>query len=798
MIDIKSKSKIHLHWKVNPYDYSKEKCDMLAVKTSKKYKIPKDRIKVIPDFVINDAESDSMDFTSDVIQNIQDPSFQVKLFKDYLDMNNVEGYDFELIKQIDSEINGQIDYQIYDKYRRYSIKWVRWDNFLSYGADNYLDFSSLNGLVLLSGEPLNQSGKTTMSVDLLHFLLFGKTAKAATQDKIFNKHLKEATNVVVEGCINIDGCDYIIKRTLTRPQQSKRSDKSKTTQKVEYYRLTNGSLDELEEYTDNYQEENSIKTNKVIKEAIGRESDFDLIMSVTESTLDELVRKKEAERGRLLSRWIGLLPIEEKDTVARETFNTSIKPKLASNQYNEADLTQEISAFEVKTKECLDENKGLVKENKALEKEIGTLEKTKETLMSSKQSVDNTLLKIDITTLKTKIDNNVADGKRKNEEVKMLDAEITKIGEVEFSAELFDEKYKRLSTMNNEIGILGEQYKNLVKQVEQLKKSEICPTCGRKLDGVDNSKKIIEIEKEVAETEKKGKEKRHEVDALSREIEKLKSDRDLYHKKSQMMMKKSALEVNVEKLRNEYKDNIAIMKEYERNSAAIDKNNKIDIEVRNTITIISDKRQNRDINLSKISSNEANIKYYKEQIDGRKVLIKKLKEEEHLIKNWKIYLELVGKNGISKMVLRKTLPIINARLSELLCDVCDFEVEVAMTHKNDVMFYIVKDGVYSDLSSGSGFELTAAALALRAVLGEMSTIPKCSYVTYDEVWGRVSKENYENMRRLLEKISKSFDAVLLISHIDDIKEWCNTNIVVKKENNISKIVVNNSVMSENV
>ena len=80
---------------------------------------------------------------------------------------------------------------------------------------------------------------------------------------------------------------------------------------------------------------------------------------------------------------------------------------------------------------------------------------------------------------------------------------------------------------------------------------------------------------------------------------------------------------------------------------------------------------------------------------------------------------MVGKNGISKMVLRKTLPIINARLAQLLSDVCDFDVEVAINNKNDVMFNLIKDGVVSDLSSGSGFERTCASLALRLVLGQI-------------------------------------------------------------------------------
>ena len=243
MIDVKSKSKINIHWKVSPYDFSKEKLNSLIAKASKKYEIPKDRIKVIPEFIISNDGSGDIALATDIIQNIQDPQFQLKLFQDYLNVNKITDYDFELIKKIDSEINAQIDYQVYDKYRRYSIKWIKWSNFLSYGEDNFFDFTSIKHLVLLSGEPANQSGKTTFAIDLLHFLLFGKTTKVATQDKIFNKHIPEAINAVVEGCINIDGVDYVIKRTLSRPALDKRTSKSKTTQKVEYYKVV-GSNEE--------------------------------------------------------------------------------------------------------------------------------------------------------------------------------------------------------------------------------------------------------------------------------------------------------------------------------------------------------------------------------------------------------------------------------------------------------------------------------------------------------------------------------------------------------------------------
>lgn len=788
MIQIKEKSKVNIHWNVSPYDYSKEMEKSIIAKFSKKYSLPKERIKVIPEFLMVDEEGEKISINTDIIQNIQDPQFQIKLFEAYLKANNISNYDFELIKKIDAEINGKIDYQVYDKYRRYSIKWIRWDNFLSYGTSNYFDFTTINGLTSLSGQ--NQVGKTTLSIDLIHFLLFGKTSKVPTQDKIFNKHLPQATTVTVEGCINIDGIDYIIKRTLTRPALERRSEKSKTIQKVEYYKVVGDNREELEEYDiENQQEENGIQTNKAIKEAIGIESDFDLIMSVTDATLDDLVNKKEADRGRLLSRWIGLLPLEEKDKLAREKFNSEVKPMLLSNRYNEETLMQEIEAFNLTIKNLEEENKKYKKENNTLNKEIETLEKNRETLLSSKAVIDQNILKVDIITLNRKIQENIFEGKKKKEEIENINKEFKMIGEVDFSVEEYDNLQANLTKVSNEIAVIGERYKNIEHNITHLKSSEICPTCHRKLDNVDNSKRIEELTKELNDTLENGKKNRKLQEELTSKLEKLKKDRENFNKKNNLTIKKAALEVNVEKLRNEYQENNNLKKEYEKNSEAIDKNNSIDIQIRNNDVFIRDKRNTKEMNTSYISRNEADIKNHKKQVEDRREVIKKLNEEEKLIRNWKIYLELVGKNGISKMVLRKTLPIINAKLSKLLSDVCDFDVEVSINQKNDVMFYLIKDGVYSDLSSGSGFELTASGIALRSVLSELSTIPKMNGVTFDEIWGRVSKDNYDNMKVLLEKVAKDFDWVFLISHNQEVYDMCDNHISVVKENNISKVVL---------
>ena len=789
MIELGSKARVLVNWNVSMYDYSKDKEKEIISKISKKYSIPKEKIRVSPQFLTVGENGEDLSVTTEIIQNIQDPMFQQKLFKEYLSLNDIKDYDFERISAIDAEINAKIDYQVYDKYRRYCVKWVKWDNFLSYGSDNFFDFTKMKGLVLLSGEPANQSGKTTFAIDLLHFLLYGKTTKVDTLAKVFNKHIPNATQVLVEGCITIDGEDYIIKRTITRPALSKRSAKSKVSQKVEYYKIIGDTQTELEEYVDNQQEENSVQTNKVIKEAIGRESDFDLIMSISETTLDELVKKKEAERGRLLSRWIGLLPIEEKEALAREKFNSEIKPSLISNLYSSASVTEERDAFLMRIETLTKDNAKLDEENKKTDTTIANLEQTKQTLSNAKKGIDTELAKIDIATLSKQMEECLIQGKTKKNEHDNIVKELKELENIEFSIEEYESTQKTLNEATTRLAVLGEKYSSTKQQIEKLKKSEYCPTCGRKLDNVDNSSMIETLSKELSSIGEDGRKAREEYNALSKQMEELKNKRLKYEERNKIEVKQAALELNLERLRSEYKDLASKKKEYEKNSEAIDKNNEIELQIRNTDELIRSNRECFQNNLQIIARNKSDVESYKGEIKKREDILKRIAEEEKLVKNWKIYLDLVGKNGITKMVLRKALPIINAQLVQLLSDVCDFDIEVAINSKNDVVFNLIKDGVRSDLNSGSGFELTASALALRAVLADMSTIPRMCGVVLDEVWGRVARDNYDNMRHLIEKISKSYEWMFLISHLNEVKDWCESNVVVTKENNISKIAM---------
>jgi DNA repair exonuclease SbcCD ATPase subunit len=149
---------------------------------------------------------------------------------------------------------------------------------------------------------------------------------------------------------------------------------------------------------------------------------------------------------------------------------------------------------------------------------------------------------------------------------------------------------------------------------------------------------------------------------------------------------------------------------------------------------------------------------------------------------------MIGKDGISKMVLRNTLPIINSELNRLLGDVSDFRVEIVMNDKNDIDFLLIRDNIITKLSAASGLEKTQSALALRVILGNLSKLSKPPFILLDEVLGTVAKENYDDMKKLYDKITEYFKFVLHICHLPELVDWHNGGIItVKKENNISSL-----------
>ena len=783
-IDIGSKAKVVVKWNVHQSNYTKELEKSIISLMAQKYGISEKNIRVETNYT---ALNECGVITSDDAKSIHDPKFQQELMKEFIKINNIENVDFDEILKIDSQINSLIDYDSYNKSKRYEIKWVKWDNFLSYGPDNFFNFTNLHGLVLLNGEPANKSGKSTFAYDLIHFLLFGKTNtnKAKTLGELFNNYLPDKRTLNVEGCINIDGEDYIIRRTLTRPATGK---KSKTiTNKVEYFKVDeNGNETILPE--NNEVGASTTATSKIIKEALGNESDFDLIISANAKDLDSLITLTETEKGRLLSKWIGLSIIEDKDVKAREKWNKEISIGRYSDMYNATQLENDIKTLS----DNIAENEKLIcsnndKINSCINR-IVEHNKTRDSLLAAKPTIDDSLLKIDSTTLQNRIEALINEGKIKNAEAENVTKEINDIGVIEYSEDEYISLKKENNNLISAMAELRVNINNLKEKNTALRKSEYCPTCHRKLDGVDYSISITANEVNIEEFTKQGiafKKRSDEITALMTEIE---NKRVLANRKNKLELKLAAINTEIASKRLEYKEKSQLLKDITKNIEAITINSKLDADINVVnVSIATEEKLKSNLERENISLSEE-INSNKQTIALRKTYLLKIEEERKVEKNWKLYLQMIGKDGISKMVLRNTLPIVNNELNRLLGDVCDFKVEIVMNDKNDIEFLLLRDDTVTKLSAASGLEKTQAALALRVVLGNMSKLSKPPFILLDEVLGTVAKENYDDMKKLYDKITEYFSYILHITHIADIVDWHSGGVItVKKENNISSL-----------
>ena len=758
----------------------------IVAKIAKKHNVPPAKVRfTTKKMYVDGTDCQDNALNAEMIDNIHDPKFHQKLFKDYIEQNGVKDYNWEEILNIDSRVNALINYDMYEKGRRFELKYAKWSNFLSYGEDNFFDFTKLSGIVLLKGDPANKSGKSTFAYDVIHFALFGKTrsGKADKFSELFNNYRPQARELFVEIGIVIDGEYYIIRRTLTKPDPKKKT--KQISNSVVYYRVNSAGENEELNDTDNMQGVSTTKTTKAIKEAIGSEEDFDRIISANAKDLDDLISMKDTDRGRVLARWIGLLPLEDKEAKAKDMWAKTCVGRLC-DIYDRETLKTEIDGLNEENAESaatIERNKEKIQENK---EHLESDTKNKDILLSSKQKVDDELLNVDVTTIETKIDKIKEDGKKNNENISKLEREIEEYGEIEYS----DDEYKTLQNkrdgLTTKIALLKAELKQKQEKAKSLANDEYCPTCHQKWPDRDYSKEIAALQKEYEEGIQTGIAYKKEQDDVIAAMDALEENRKKHLSKAQKEIKLGALRNKRETMLAEYKKLKKIADDYKDNKDTIIRNNDIDTQVNvlkaniEAYNGIIRRLESENVAMGKdIEANNGTIR-------EKESYIKRIEEEIEIEKTWRLYLQMVGKDGIAKMVLKATVPKINEELDRLLCDVTDFKVEVDVNEKNDIDFWLIRDDTKTRLAGGSGLERTQAALALRVTLGKMSNLSRPPFLVLDEILGSVAAENYDDMKKLYDKIALDYDFILHICHID--LDWYDGNVIyVTKINNISRI-----------
>jgi DNA repair exonuclease SbcCD ATPase subunit len=613
-----------------------------------------------------------------------------------------------------------------------------------------------------------------LTVDLLLFLFFNTTTKTQKAEEIFNR-FTDINKVRVKGDIIIDGEEYIIARHIER-KKSKAGEWNVKTELEFFKKLADGQLQ-------NFTGEQRRETEDFMKKSIGTMDDFLMTIVTTASNLEDLLEAKPTARGQVLSRFLGLEFLKKKEETGKEIYSEFSK-SMMSNVYNTETLRQdnETSTEEIQRlkDEISDANLKITDVDLRLQKG----QDYKDNLLKSKYTdIDQELIVLN----PIRLQGDITDLENASERIKGQINEVKIVEPKEFYHEdKHDEIKDKMKTTNGEL-ILAQ---NKVQEIEQLVKKYgdgiQCEHCGIKLmEAALTKKKIDELgdwEKKVDKLSKQLK----DLDSKEKSYTQLKKDFDEYERNKLIKEKyELSLESNELKL-GQAKDKL---KRYEEVQDKIKKNNEIDAQlVKAGLRIdelIGEKRGYERIQ----ATNQNQIENLQARIEKNNGVILKIAEEFEREKIYKIYVEIYGKNGITKMIMKTMMPLINSELQRLLQDSCYFNLEIRINDKNEVEFIMVDNstGIEKLMVSGSGYERTIAAMALRAVLSKVCSLPKPNIMVFDEVFGKISNDNLEMVGEFFIKMKEYFEKIFVITHNPLVNNWANNVVKINKTDNISKV-----------
>ena len=761
---------IQVVWEDNPENFTQERIRRVKAYFEKKYSSK--NVNVVTKVKAVDNVMQSVD----VSMNILDVNYQRELIDKFLDLSEQPKETKEKVFDLDSVVEGKIAAEKAEvtAFKKWYIKKIEFSNFLSYGDNQTLDFDKIKGITTIESNPPNFGGKTVLTVDLLLFLFFNTTTKTSKAEEIFNR-FRDTNKVNVRGEIQIDGEDYIIVREVER-KLSKKGEWNVSTKLDFFKKLADGSLQ-------NFTGEQRRETEAFIKSSIGDINDFLMTILTTATNLEELIESKPTARGQVLSRFLGLDSLKLKEETAKE-MTSNFQKSMLSNVYDVETLKQQIV-------ECND-SIGLEQENiKTFEKELKESndrikkgQEYRDDLIKKKHTgLDEELLRINPNTLETEIlqfDMNIQSVQNQMNEIKVVEPSSY------YHEDQHDEAKEKLSEMKVKVGTLETKIQDFESEIKGFEGGLQCQYCGIVLaqsEYTENKKKELgdlRIDLSNSQTLLEG------LDKDEKSFVQLKSEFDLYEKNKLI---KEKYEIQIESLGLKKKEVKDRLERFRKDQQKLEENKKIDETLMKADLRLDELQRERDGINFKITNANNNIKRHQDKISENQNNIQKIGEEFEKLKIYKLYLEVFGKNGISKLIMKNMMPVINSELQRLLMDSAEFKLEVRISDKNEVEFWMIDNstGIEKLMASGSGYERTIASLALRAVLSKVCSLPKPNVVVFDEVFGKISNENLEMVAEFFHKIKSYFEKILVITHNPLVSQWADSIVRIEKTDNISKV-----------
>jgi len=348
------------------------------------------------------------------------------------------------------------------------------------------------------------------------------------------------------------------------------------------------------------------------------------------------------------------------------------------------------------------------------------------------------------------------------------------------------EQQSQLESFNMKLKQEIKQIKPLEQQINQLENKKISNQnqINLILADIDNLVGNNKIDEDI----KQNKEKRHKYETRIEDTEnKLSQNKTFYNLLNQYestLLSHQSLQLDLEE------QNLIISKfetyrqQIEENKPILEYISKLKEELKDfeeVLTLIEEQYTQEQANIIKYSALLEQIK--RDLQEGREI--------ERKMRISELYRSALKQ--LPYILLSKIQPILEKKVNDLLSITTDFTVRFDMSDSK-IDIYLDRS-IYKDksrniiINNASGFERFMASLAIRMALLELSNLPKINFMAIDEGWSSFDTHNINNVSVILDYLTSKFDFVLTISHLIQIKEHCDIQLSLKKDDyGFSKIV----------
>jgi len=730
-------------------------------------------------------------------EDLRNTEIQENLIREYLKDYEVEEALMKRVLNLNLKYNKIAeDNEEISRNVNWRLRSVSWDNLFNYGEDNRINFDNLEGIVGIFGK--NFSGKSSI-IDSILYTLYNSTSKNDRKNlNIINQNCEYGAGTAT---ISIGDRDYTVNRKsekYTRKLKGEVTLEARTNASFEVYDPTTDCSESLNGLTRN-------QTDKNIRKIFGTLEDF--LYSSMSSQLDSLTFIKEGstKRKEILAKFLDLEFFERKFKYSKED---AADTKGALRKLEDKNFDEDIDAAQEHLDEAnakLDKKKNtctsLLQKISDVNTEIGEI---KENINSIPAEI------IDV----CKVRDELKDTKNQilcvSDENETLTEERTHAKEkyqkiVDFLAEydevsLFEKQEKAselLEQLLNVENLLTEEQGEFTRNTQKLQLLQGIP-CGNAYPKCKFIKDAYIAKATAPQNEREIQRLASIVDDLNDDIKEIDPDMvdDHINKYTAIVNNKNAVSNQITNcdLKIEKNDSIirqliseseklsATLSEYELNKDIIENAEALNKKMKSltlkakTLKTNHDKCHQDVLDLYKlVGSTEQSVAHLVEQREAYINL-----QEEYSA--YDLYMRCMHPNGIAFDVIKRKLPVINEEIAKMLANIVDFEVFFEDDGRRLDIFIKHENYDPRPLEMGSGAEKTIAAMAIRLALLSVSSLPKSDLFILDEPGTALDEENMQGFIAILDLIKSYFKTVLLISHLDSLKDCVDMQITIDKKN----------------